>query len=415
MAQPQPPGVSVISSAAAESSSLAASSSVAVVSSSIAAVSSSAAAASSSAAVASSSSQAAVSSSIAASASSVSAGASSVVAASSSSSAQAVSASSASAVQSSIAASSSASSAAAASSASAASASSESSALELSTSYVTQTITDGSGVRTSRSAVSTSTQRSGHSSKGGSNIGAIVGGVVGGVVGLALLAGLLWFFCFKRRKNKQAAFDEKTFDPGNRHSVNDPLDLLAPSVPNVNPGSSPHVDPFPYGGSPNQNMYDPYAHAPMQMPNANDYLANTGMGGNGPYPTFGSGEGGYGAAALGGAALGAGGAYAASHDSHSQGQGYQTSEGYPPTSPPPGNAKQREAAMERQRNRMSGAPGPSGFTPMSEGSGGGASSPPTEDGRRQSGIYQHTDMTSVPDEEEETAEEIPPNYNSIRR
>jgi hypothetical protein len=216
--------------------------------------------------------------------------------------------------------------------------------------------------------------------------------------------------------------------------VNDPLDLLAPSVPNVNPGPAgtggpaPRVDPFPYGGSPNSNMYDPYAHAPssMQMPNANDYLSNPTMGGSGPYPAFGGGEtgvggggggGGYGAAALGMGAAGAGaGAYAAashshtSHDQSSQGGYNNGPSGYPS---PAGNAKQREAAAERQRlrasNNVSGSGGPSGYV-SGEGSGsaGGAPSPPMSDDRRQSGIYQHTDMGSAPEEEEEPGQEIPP-------
>jgi hypothetical protein len=42
------------------------------------------------------------------------------------------------------------------------------------------------------------------------DVGAIVGGVIGGLAGLALLAALLWFFCFKRkRNNREAAFDDK--------------------------------------------------------------------------------------------------------------------------------------------------------------------------------------------------------------
>lgn len=42
------------------------------------------------------------------------------------------------------------------------------------------------------------------------DVGAIVGGVVGGVGGLIILAALLWFFCIRRRRDRDAAFDEKT-------------------------------------------------------------------------------------------------------------------------------------------------------------------------------------------------------------
>lgn len=52
-------------------------------------------------------------------------------------------------------------------------------------------------------STSTSTSHSNHT-------GAIVGGVVGGVVGLALIAGLVWFFFFKRKRKYEKA---KTYDP----------------------------------------------------------------------------------------------------------------------------------------------------------------------------------------------------------
>ena len=226
-----------------------------------------------------------------------------------------------------------------------------------------------------------------------------MGGVVGGVAALVILALLLWFFVF-RKKRRSAAFDEKTFDPGNRHSVHDPIDLLAPAVPNVGsptsgtgPGvNSPRVDPFPYGGaaagaaagvaaahhpgSPEQQPYGPYAqnpHPSMQFPDARNYMVG---GGNGGYGYGGATDGGYGAAAGGAAADGYGeGEYdqryapsqsASSNYSHPSqalsprgaGAGGQN---VPPVPPLAGSAgmsaaalaKQREATVERERLRQS--------------------------------------------------------------
>ena len=254
------------------------------------------------------------------------------------------------------------------------------------------------------------------------DIGAIVGGVVGGVAALVILGLLLWFFCF-RKKRRSAAFDEKTFDPGNRHSVSDPIDLLAPSVPNVGsptaanaqPGvNSPRVDPFPYGGaaagaagagalagaaagshgshpgSPEQQAYDPYAAPqPMQFPDARNYMSTGGYGGS-----YGGGgmDGGYGAAAAGGGMAGgaAAGGYAEGQfdprfaPSQSAPSNYSRSSGgalsphgaggmgqganVPPVPPLAGAAgmssgaiaKQREATAERERLRQS-----AGFQPTS--------------------------------------------------
>jgi len=255
-----------------------------------------------------------------------------------------------------------------------------------------------------------------------------VGGVIGGIAGLLILLALLWFFCFRRRNNREVAFDEKTFDPANRHSVHDPIDLLAPAVPAVGnasdqgaAGPGPRVDPFPYAGAPTQSgqaNYDPYSHAPMQMPDARNYLS----GGQGSYPGYGQGlgaEGGYGAAAALGAGAGAGGAaagaYAASRYSTSDDQSTPgTASVNPPNSA--AAAKQREAAAERQRLRVS-----DGYAAPP-----GGSSPPVSDGpdgnRRMSGsegpstVYQHTDLGSVLDEGDmEGPTEIPPNYHSIPR
>ena len=194
-----------------------------------------------------------------------------------------------------------------------------------------------------------------------------------------------------------------------------------------------HVDPFPYQApqSP-QNAYDPYGHAPQQMhmPDARDYMSSG-------YPQYGSSglEGGYGAAAAG-AGAGAAAAYGAAggygndpYDPYDR----RTSSGShssPPMSPgavggagagagaglsAAAIAKQREAQAERNRLRMSTYDGPSGSgqQPTSPDMGAGAdgvnrrSSQALSEGR--STVYQHTDMGSVPDdEEEEGLSEIPP-------
>ena len=195
--------------------------------------------------------------------------------------------------------------------------------------------------------------------------------------------------------------------------MSDPLDLLAPSVPNVaglgaGAAASHHVDPFPYGNPEQQQQhYDPYGHAPMHMPDARDY------GGYGNYDP--SNEGGYGVAAGMGGAAAAGvagaGAYGASRDYEDEQSRYPSSHGHGPSSPPQqypsaAAAKQREADMERQRNRLSydqGAGG-SGNRMSAEG--------PMSDGDRRtsaapSTVYQHTDYGSAIDEDEGPAE-IPP-------
>ena len=174
-------------------------------------------------------------------------------------------------------------------------------------------------------------------------------------------------------------------------------------------GSAPQIDPFPYG-SPAQHSYDPYAHAPMNMPDARDY---------GGYEGYGHQDGGYGVAAGLGAGAAAAGAGAAAYGASagrdreydyasSQDHGSQSHQPYQQTSPAAA-AKQREAGMERQRARMSGgyeAGGPSGNRYSHEG--------PMMDERRTSTepstVYQHTDYGSVPDEEgaDEGPSEIPP-------
>ncbi|WVF66895.1 hypothetical protein IAT40_001638 [Kwoniella sp. CBS 6097] len=310
-----------------------------------------------------------------------------------------------------------------------------------STSVVYVTVTDGNGsTHVTSTAIRTGSATGGASNKkGGSNTGAIVGGVIGGIAGLAILATLLWFFCFKKRRNNEQAFDEKTFDPTRaaRHSVNDPIDLISPSVPAVGgaAATSPRVDPYPFES--NQNAvagggeeYDPYAHAPpMRMPDARDYM---GGGGYGPYGS--AYEGGYGVAHTAAGAA-AGGAAAAAYGQTSPSQGYSASydgHGSPSTNASPqvnmsqaALAKQREAASERYNNRMSaGFGGPSGSGAVGAGAGAGAagaqevmgSPPSSEAGRRESAIsegrasvYQHTDMGSMPDgSEEEGLAEIPP-------
>lgn len=285
------------------------------------------------------------------------------------------------------------------------------------------TVTVSGSTRTQSSAVRSGSAvpgGGGSSGGGGTNVGAIVGGVVGGVVGLALIGALLWFFLIRPKRRNNVAFDEKTFDPGNRHSMSDPLDLLAPSVPNVGPtagpaGSAPRVDPFPYGSP--EHSYDPYSHAPMQMPDARDY--------GGSYNTFGGhNDGGYGVAAglggaagMGAAAYGAGGydddGYSHSNyttsDHNAAGIGAGAAAGGASAA---AIAKQRESAMERQRQRQS-----AGFDQSGMAAGGSGNRPSTEgrmsdhDRRASTGpstVYEHTDYGSVPDEEEDGPSEIPP-------
>ena len=260
------------------------------------------------------------------------------------------------------------------------------------------------------------------------------------------------------------------FEPVNRHSVHDPIDLISPTVPNVggltptgehpNP-LSPRVDPFPYGaaaagaagagagaasmGAYNnpQAAYDPYGHPTMHMPDANDYAVNSGGGyGYGPH------DGGYGVAAgmgAGAAAVGAGAAgYGASRGygdprsptASAPSQYSASSTGGNQTSPPPlpalgapagmsaaALAKQREAANQSQRSRMSaysgGSPqqtsGPSGHARQ-----GSVDNTVTEENAtspdvRRSGsgsVFQHTDYGSVTEgndeDEAEAPAEVPP-------
>ena len=190
-----------------------------------------------------------------------------------------------------------------------------------------------------------------------------------------------------------------------------------------------NVDPFPYdpsAGAGNSYAYDPYAGQPsMDMPDARNYTA-----GAGGYPSYGGGEGGYGAAAaLGAGAAGVGAAgYAAgrgynpqSNTDYSQ---YSTSDGgHGQTSPPmtAAQAKQREAANERARNRMSPQYGNyGGQQPYGHGEAGGSGSPEEDPANRRqsqaysegrSTVYQHTDYGSAHDGTEEIADappEIPP-------
>ncbi|KAK4686055.1 hypothetical protein P7C73_g4070, partial [Tremellales sp. Uapishka_1] len=401
--------------AVASSSSIAASSSVALSSSSSAiasslssaassAVSSASASASESASLSQSLSEsisqsASLSASVASSLSLSQSVASSIAVASSSAAASSsvipsTSAISSSASSSSIAASSS-SSAAAASSSSASAASSSTITAGPSTSTLVVTITDGNGSKHLTTTGIASGSGSSTSKKGShTNTGAIVGGVVGGVVGLALLAALLWFFCFKRRRDHDEAFDEKMFDPSrtNRHSTGDPLDLLSPAVPVMGEegvaSSNNQVDPYPYQAPQTQQAnYDPYGHAPSHMPDPRDYLSQG---------AYGSGmDGGYGVAAGVGAGAAAAGAYGSEH--------------YDPynSQPPAGVAKQREAQAERERSQQYYGSG-SGSAPVGQTS-------PSSEGRRTSGmsdereVYQHTDAMSVPDENAEgVSSEIPP-------
>ena len=247
--------------------------------------------------------------------------------------------------------------------------------------------------------------------------------------------------------------------------MHDPIDILAPSVPSVagpaatgaaagaaaGGATSPRIDPFPYNnqyggndpyanqdpyanyagagtgsgaaagagaaaaggdmsgeyisptsdyGSPTSGGFDPYGpngQGQMAMPDARNYM------GGGYGPTYGSMEGGYAVAA---AAAGAG-AYGAAHGNRTNYDGYSNqTHGEPvnagPGATPAGIAKAREAQAARERqpnpaNRTSGGyPGPSGQSPSSE------------EGGRTDTVYQHTDMGSLPDEEAQGPNEVPP-------
>jgi hypothetical protein len=216
-----------------------------------------------------------------------------------------------------------------------------------------------------------------------------------------------------------------------------------PDVAPVGPsGQQPQIDPFPYEQSTSPphseagyGNFDPYSHAPMQMPDARNYMASGG------YPGYGM-EGGYGVAAAGAGAGAAGVAgYEAGRDrdfqseysestSHTSGGPSGSNSGNGSMAPltPAAVAKQREAQAERDRNRMSmtgygnqpsgSAQGQYGQYPGESQAPAAPSSPPLDGDRRTSAalsdggrstIYQHTDMGSVPDEgEEEGPSEIPP-------
>ena len=215
-------------------------------------------------------------------------------------------------------------------------------------------MTDSSGSRRSSASASVSSGAAGSGSgSGGStsestlstrlttDVGAIVGGVIGGIAGLVAILALLWFFCIKRkRRDKQAAFDDKMFDPSRsaRHSTGDPLDLLQPSFPQT---EGTRVDPYPYQAP--MPMEDQYNLAPS--------MQNHGYG-QSQYPAYGAGGGDpYAAAAagMGLAGIGAGGGYAAHQAHHDPYAGSSTMS----HSPPPSTAaqsKQREAQSERMRH-----------------------------------------------------------------
>ncbi|CAK9783463.1 unnamed protein product [Cutaneotrichosporon oleaginosum] len=258
------------------------------------------------------------------------------------------------------------------------------------TSYKYVTVTDSRGLAQT-SAVAVAPHKN--------NTPAIVGGVVGGVGGALVIAGLVALFLYRRKKNREVAFDEKMFDPhhSTRHSQADPLDI-APTSPSVGmPGEHTTIEPFPYEPSSAHGYeYDPYQHNQsfgqmqpgdtmqmqgMNMPDARDYM----YGGNN--------YSGYGAAAVGGAAAGALSPVAA--------------------------AKHREAtgALSPQQTGMSSSAGGSRLShyedAYSQQQHQYPASPPRSapsDGRQS--VYQHTDMLSEPSDE---MQEIPPNYDSIRR
>jgi hypothetical protein len=125
-----------------------------------------------------------------------------------------------------------------------------------------------------------------------------------------------------------------------------------PDVAPVGPsGQQPQIDPFPYEQSTSPphseagyGNFDPYSHAPMQMPDARNYMASGG------YPGYGM-EGGYGVAAAG---AGAGAAGVA---------GYERVLGKH-------ESYERRTIGLKQREREHGAPYPCGSGEAARGPGG---------------------------------------------
>ena len=110
---------------------------------------------------------------------------------------------------------------------------------------------DIGGNNSTNTTTGTSEPSTSSTAKKSSNTGAIAGGIVGGVVGLTIIAGLIWFFCFKRKRDYQKT---KTYDPT--------LDLNAESN-----GQNHHLDggevaPFPStsGGPRSAQLYSATSH-----------------------------------------------------------------------------------------------------------------------------------------------------------
>ncbi|BEI82451.1 hypothetical protein CcaverHIS002_0303190 [Cutaneotrichosporon cavernicola] len=231
------------------------------------------------------------------------------------------------------------------------------------------------------------------------NTPAIVGGVVGGVGGALAIAGIIAFLLYRRKKNRDVAFDEKMFDPhhSTRHSQIDPLDLAEPTSPSVGmPGEPTTIEPFPYEPQ-GQYDYDPYRAAGpmhgmqvgdtmqmhgMSMPEASDYM-------------YGNNNYGY-------AAAGAGAGMTAAEMKHREATGSLSPQQTGLSSSAGGsrNSHYEDAYSQHHHQAYQGYQ-PYPTSPQRSAPSDGAP-----------GLYQHTDMLSEPSDD---MQEIPPNYDSIRR
>jgi hypothetical protein len=96
-------------------------------------------------------------------------------------------------------------------------------------------------------AIVTNTANNAQSGSKKSNTGAIVGGVVGGVGGALVIAGIVGFLLWRRKKSKAVAFDDKMFEPDlqTHHSAGDEF-LAAAGPAGTHDNDLGTVDPYPY-------------------------------------------------------------------------------------------------------------------------------------------------------------------------
>lgn len=123
--------------------------------------------------------------------------------------------------------------------------------------------------RTATRTIPTSTASATSAPSGKSNTGAIAGGVVGGVVGLALIIGLVYFCCLRRRKSKND--EEKPKKPKrakkDKTAPAPPVELPGESIPEM-AATHPSVRKT-HPRSPNIAAVSPYSqHAPSVSPGA---------------------------------------------------------------------------------------------------------------------------------------------------